>query len=146
MKTNWPGLHAEIVRYFEGVPASACDRYETTDGDHGRIEIRRHAVTRDVAWLTGERRHPGEPRFPGLQAIAMVEAEVERDGKTTIARRYYLCSAQLDAAFFARALRAHSGHRETGCIGFWMWSSATTSPACAPATARRTWPPSATWR
>ena len=109
VKTNWPGLHAEIVRYFEGVPASACDRYETTDGDHGRIEIRRHAVTRDVAWLTGERRHPGEPRFPGLQAIAMVEAEVERDGKTTIARRYYLCSAQLDAAFFARALRAHWG-------------------------------------
>ena len=35
----------------------------------------------------------------------MVEAEVERAGTTTIARRYYL-SAQLDPAF-ARAVRAH---------------------------------------
>ena len=109
VKTNWPALHAEIARYFADAPASACDRLMTTDGDHGRIEIRRHAVTRDVAWLTGDRRHPGEPRFPGLATIVMVEAEVERDGTTSIARRYYLCSAQLDAAFFARAVRAHWG-------------------------------------
>ena len=39
----------------------------------------------------------------------MVEAEVERDGETSTARRYYLSSAQLDAATFARAVRAHWG-------------------------------------
>jgi predicted transposase YbfD/YdcC len=39
----------------------------------------------------------------------MVEAEVERAGKTSTARRYYLSSAQLDAATFARAVRAHWG-------------------------------------
>ena len=116
VKANWPGVHAEIVRYFEDAPASACDRHETTDGDHGRIEIRRRRVTRDVAWLTGDRRHPGEPRFPGLQAIAMVEAEVERAGTIGIARRYFLSSMALDAATFARAVRA-LGHREPPALG-----------------------------
>ena len=48
-------------------------------------------------------------RFPGLKAIARVEAEVESGGKTTLARRYYLSSAPLDATTFARAVRAHWG-------------------------------------
>ena len=109
VKSNWPALRAEIERYFADAPASALDRFETTDGDHGRIEVRRHAVSRDVAWLATDRRHPGEPRFPGLKTIAMVEAEVERAGQTSIARRYYLSSAEFDAVFFARAVRAHWG-------------------------------------
>jgi predicted transposase YbfD/YdcC len=39
----------------------------------------------------------------------MVEAETEREGKTTRERRYYLSSTKLDAATFARAVRAHWG-------------------------------------
>jgi predicted transposase YbfD/YdcC len=62
-----------------------------------------------VAWLSTDRRFPGKPRFPGLAAIAMVAAEVGRGGKTTLARRYYLSSALLDAPTFARAVRAHWG-------------------------------------
>ena len=64
VKSNWPALHAEIERYFADAPA--LDRFETVDGDHGRIEVRRHALSGDVAWLATDRRHPGEPRFPGL--------------------------------------------------------------------------------
>ena len=109
VKSNWPALHAEIERYFADAPAASLDRLATTDGDHGRIEVRRHAVSRDVAWLATDRRHPGEPRFPGLATVMMVEAEVERDGKTSTARRYYLSSAKLDAATFARAVRSHWG-------------------------------------
>ena len=108
VKDNWPNLHGEIERYFEAPPDS-LDRHATTDGDHGRIEVRRHVVSHDVAWLSTDRRFPGEPRFPGLAAIALVEAEVERGGKTTLARRYYLSSALLDARTFARAVRAHWG-------------------------------------
>ena len=81
----------------------------TTDGDHGRIETRRYRVSREVGWLATDRRFPGEPRFPDLAAIATVEAEVERDGKFTTARRFYLSSAPLDAKLFARAVRAHWG-------------------------------------
>ena len=108
VKDNWPTLHGEIERYFEAPPDS-LDRHATTDGDHGRIEVRRHVVSHDVAWLSTDRRFPGEPRFPGLAAIALVEAEVERGGKTTLSRRYYLSSALLDAQTFARAVRAHWG-------------------------------------
>jgi predicted transposase YbfD/YdcC len=108
VKTNWPNLHGEIERFF-GAPPPFLDRAVTTDGDHGRIETRRHLVSHDVGWLSTDRRYPGEPRFPGLAAIAMVEAEVERDGRTTLSRRFYLSSALLDAHAFARAVRAHWG-------------------------------------
>ena len=108
VKANWPGLHGEIERYF-AAPERSLDHHTTTDGDHGRIEVRRHLVSQDVAWLSTDRRFPGEPRFPGLAAIAMVEAEVERGGRTRVSRRFYLSSALLDAQTFARAVRAHWG-------------------------------------
>ena len=107
IKENWPNLHGEIERFFDETQEGPLDRFETTDGEHGRIEIRRHAVSQDVAWLITDRRFPGEPRFPGLKAIAMVEAEVERNGRTSRERRYYLCSSPLDARLFARAVRCH---------------------------------------
>lgn len=64
--------------FFESPGSARLDTHETTDGDHGRVEMRRHAVCPDVDWLISDRRYPGEPRFPGLKAIAMVEAKVER--------------------------------------------------------------------
>ena len=107
VKENWPNLHAEIVRYFDDAPASELDCCETVDAEHGRIELRRHAVSHAVSFLNGDRRFPGEPRFPGLKAIAKVATEVERDGTTSYEHRYFLCSMPLDAAFFARAVRCH---------------------------------------
>ncbi len=101
VKANWPALHGEIERYFADVPDADLDTYTTTDGDHGRIEIRRHAVSRDIARLGGDR------RFPGLAAVAMVEATVERDGEVSRERRYFLSSAPLGAHPFARAVRGH---------------------------------------
>ena len=109
LKDNWPSLAEEVRLFFEREPHTAFDAHQTTDGDHGRIEIRRHFVSHDVAWLTTDRRFPGEPRFPALATIAMVEAQVERAGKISSARRYYLSSATLSAATFARAVRAHWG-------------------------------------
>lgn len=109
LKENWPTLAEEVQLFFETAPAARFDTHETVDGDHGRIETRRHRVTHEVGWLATDRRFPGEPRFPDLSALAMVEAEVERDGKTTRARRFYLSSAPLDAKLFARAVRAHWG-------------------------------------
>lgn len=62
-----------------------------------------------MAWLTTDRRFPGEPRFPGLKAVAMVEATVERRGSNTTARRYFLSSLPLDPRTLAHAVRAHWG-------------------------------------
>lgn len=109
LKDNWPTLAEEVRLFFDRAPPNTLDRHETIDADHGRIETRRHAVSHEVGWLTTDRRFPGEPRFPGLTALGMVEAEVERNGKLTRARRYYLSSAPLDARLFARAIRAHWG-------------------------------------
>ena len=107
VKDNQSSLHGEIRRYLDDPAAVLHSRFDTTDGDHGRVELRRHAVSHDVGWLTTARRFPGEPRFPGLCSIAMVEAEVERNGSSSLERRYYLSSMPLDAKLFAHAVRCH---------------------------------------
>ena len=109
LKDNQKSLADEVALYFDSPEARALPMHQTTDNDHGRIEIRRHRVSHDVAWLNGDRAAPGEPRFPGLKAIAMVEATTERDHKTTTARRFFLSSLPLDEALLARAVRAHWG-------------------------------------
>jgi predicted transposase YbfD/YdcC len=109
LKDNWPTLAEQVRLLFDRAPPGSLDTHETVDADHGRIETRRHAVAREVDWLATDRRFPAEPRFPGLAAIARVEAELERDGRITKAHRCYLSSAALDARLFARAVRAHWG-------------------------------------
>ncbi len=105
VKGNQSSLHDEIRRYLGDPAAKVYSRFETTDGDHGRIEVRRHQVSHDVDWLTTARWFPGEPRFPGLRAIAVVEAEVERNGSTSLERRYYLCCVLVSPPGLASAQR-----------------------------------------
>src|SRR4051812_12763708 len=109
LKENRPATFGEVEAFFADPPPGSLDTFETIDGDHGRIEVRRHAVCHDVAWLFSGRRHPGEVAFPGLAMLGMVESETERGGKVERERRYYLSSATLDAASFALAVRAHWG-------------------------------------
>lgn len=143
LKANQGHLFEEAELYFQDA-TPALDRHQTVDADHGRIETRRHAVSRDVAWLRADRAAPGEPRFPGLKAIAMVEAEVETGGRTTRAQRYYLSSAPLDAQTFARAVRAHWGvENRLHWVLDVVFHDA--SPASGPVTGPRIWPSSNTW-
>jgi predicted transposase YbfD/YdcC len=109
LKENRPATFEEVEAFFADPPPGSLDTFETTDGGHGRIEVRRHAVCHDVAWLFSDRRYPGEVAFPGLAMIGMVESTTERGGEVERERRYYLSSATLDAASFARAVRAHRG-------------------------------------
>ncbi len=104
LKGNQPTLHQDVRLFFEDAhERDRLDFHQTTDGDHGRIEVRRHWVSRDVAWL--DEFHA----WPALAAVAMVEASREIDGKTTTARRFYITSAPLSAKQFAAAVRAHWG-------------------------------------
>jgi predicted transposase YbfD/YdcC len=109
LKENRPVLHADVERFFADPPPGAVTTCKTTDGDHGRIEERTHSVCHDVGWLFSDRRFAGEPAFPGLAMIGMVESRTERLGRSEHTRRYYLSSNRLDAATFARAVRAHWG-------------------------------------
>lgn len=108
LKANRPRMFADVAQFFAD-PRHGMVQHVTTDGDHGRIEIRRHQVSHDVGWLFSDRRYPDEPAMPELAMIAMVEAEVERDGRTSRSRRYYLSSAPLGPQAFAEAARAHWG-------------------------------------
>jgi len=83
--------------------------YQTTDADHGRIEVRSHSVCYQVDWLFSDRLYTDEPRFPYLAMIGKVETKVERQGKAEHGRRYYLSSIKLDAEAFAHAVRTHWG-------------------------------------
>src|SRR3954453_16310647 len=85
-------------------PSLAAGVQQTIDGGHGRVETRTHHVCHDVDWLFSDRRYPGEPVFPGLAMVGMVESRTERDGKLEQERRYYLCSTKLDAETFARVV------------------------------------------
>jgi predicted transposase YbfD/YdcC len=47
--------------------------------------------------------------FPTLKTIGMVESTVEKAGRTSTERRFYISSAALGAERFAGAVRAHWG-------------------------------------
>ncbi|MFL6727912.1 MAG: ISAs1 family transposase [Sphingomicrobium sp.] len=110
LKANWPATHADIVAFFAEPPPGMIEApFETVDNDHGRVEQRRHLVCHRTDWLISDRRYPGEPRFPHLAMIGMVETAVRRNGTIEREQRYYLSSAKLDAKTFAHAVRAHWG-------------------------------------
>lgn len=109
LKENWPALHRDVRLFFDDPEAGPFDSIETTDANHGRLEIRRHRVCHDVQWLNELRKGPDNPPFPHLAMIGAVETEVERNGRIERETRYYLSSATLDATTFAKAVRAHWG-------------------------------------
>jgi predicted transposase YbfD/YdcC len=106
VKANQPSLRAEVEAAF----AEAGDRPDThTDLDkgHGRIEERRMSVLRDVDWLDGTRRFPGELRLPGTACLIRAETRVETAGATRSETRFFVSSRSLAAADAALAVREH---------------------------------------
>jgi predicted transposase YbfD/YdcC len=111
LKGNQPAMRKDAVAFFDDPPANMIEPvHETVDGDHGRIEVRRHVVCHDVGWMfPNQGRAAGQKRFPSAAMIGMVESRVERDGALARERRYYISSLKLDAKAFAAAVRAHWG-------------------------------------
>ena len=116
-KDNQETAHAEIELYFKDAPSGEVDVLIETDKAHGRIETRRHMVSRRVDWMSGKRRYPDEPRFKALKAIAMVETRIEKDGVSATDRRCYISSRPLDAMALAPAARGPLGHRKRAALG-----------------------------
>jgi len=107
VKRNQPGLHDAIGQIFDDPGDIPVDRREDVDKGHGRIETRTTRVCHAVDWLDGDRRFPGEYRFPRLAAIATVETDVQENGVTRRERRYYITSRRITAEKLADAVRAH---------------------------------------
>lgn len=77
--------------------------YETVDGDHGRIEIRRYYQSDDLGWFEDLE------KWEGLTSVGVVESVREIGDKITTERRYFLSSLPLDVETMARAIRGHWG-------------------------------------
>ncbi|MBR7518357.1 ISAs1 family transposase, partial [Mycobacterium tuberculosis] len=78
----------------EADPATLA-RSVDVDKGHGRVEERRLAVLRDVDWLSGDRRFPGELRLPGVAAIVRVETVAHLADRSRTDTRYFISSAAL---------------------------------------------------
>jgi predicted transposase YbfD/YdcC len=109
VKANQPSLRAEVEACFATAPPGTLNTHTTHDKGHGRIEQRTVSVVREIDWLAGDRRFPGELRLPGVACIVRVQASIERGGKTHAEARYYVSSAILDAERAAAAVRGHWG-------------------------------------
>jgi predicted transposase YbfD/YdcC len=109
VKANQPTLRAEVEDCFTTAPPETVETHTTHDKGHGRIEQRSVSVVREVDWLSGERRFPGELRLPDVACIIRVQATVERSGRAHAETRYYISSAVLDAERAGQAVRGHWG-------------------------------------
>ncbi len=107
VKANQPSLMVEIERFFDDAPAQSLDADIEVDKGHGRVEERIVRVSADIGWLDGDRRFPGEYRFPKIAALAAVEARVHEKGATRVQRRFYIASRRMSATELARAVRGH---------------------------------------
>lgn len=100
LKGNHSALHDQIKVFFKDAP-SGCDGFESTDGDHGRIELRRYVTCSDIHWLQGKE------QWSGLKSITMVERERHIDDKKSTETSYYISSLEKDAEKIAHCIRDH---------------------------------------
>jgi len=119
LKGNQETVHEEVKAFLDSAveeqkkkrPAGAViakevsrlQHCETIEKDHGRMETRRYYQSDYLDWFADQ------AKWEGLRSVGMVESVRELEGKTSVERRYYLCSLKLEVATFARAVRGHWG-------------------------------------
>lgn len=107
VKANQPTLHDEIEKFFRDAKSDLSDRSVDFDKGHGRIEERTVTVARDIDWLCGDRRFPGELRLPDVATIVMTRSRVELADRCRSETRFFISSASLTAAQAGAAIRGH---------------------------------------
>ena len=108
LKGNQGNMHEDIKLYFEdalniGFKDIEHEYFETIDGDHGRVEIRRHWTVSQICWLEDKE------KWKGLNMIGMVQSERHVGDDISIENRFYISSLSADAECFANAVRQHWG-------------------------------------
>ena len=106
LKGNQGNLRKDVELFFEH--AQQCQfkdiphqTYESTDGDHGRVEVRRYVTVSDLDWLDEK------TKWKNLNLIGMVESERHVGDNITRETRYYISSLPNDVKRFASAVRDH---------------------------------------
>ena len=106
LKGNQGNLHNDIQLYFQSQRESefadvSFDYHETTDAEHGKIEVRKYWTLSDIDWLQGKE------HWKNLTTICMVERERQFKNKTEKETSYYIGSVESNAKTFAHAIRSH---------------------------------------
>ena len=107
VKANQPTLRAEIEACFATALPGHVETHVEHDKGHGRIEQRTTSLMREVDWLSGERRFPGELRLPGVACVIRVQSHIQRGATLHEETRSYIASATLDAQTAHHAVRGH---------------------------------------
>ena len=103
LKDNQPTLSADVQLWLDTeVARGRLAVIETVEKDHGRIELRRYALSDRIDWLEAK------PAWRGLQAVGRVESTRIIGDHASTECRYFLCSF-LDRDRFATAVRGHWG-------------------------------------
>jgi predicted transposase YbfD/YdcC len=104
LKGNQGRTHEEIKSYLdEAISRKAKELVyvEILDKGHGRLETRRYWQSGQLEWFEDR------AAWEGLQSVGVVEAVRERNGQSSVERRYFLSSLSVDVRRFARAVRSH---------------------------------------
>ena len=108
VKANQPSLRQEVERFFADAPPEAIDRH--VDLDKGTMAASRTAGSSSRATSTGikgQRRFPGEHRFPNIAAVAKIETRTELADRCRHETRYFIASRSMTAKDLADAVRGH---------------------------------------
>ena len=101
LKDNHPTLCEDVKLWLDAeVVCGRLPVQETVEKDHGRIEIRRYALSDRMDWLEAK------SAWRGLQAFVRVESTRIIGDQTSTECRYFLCSFA-DRERFAATVRGH---------------------------------------
>ena len=111
VKDNQPSLHQAMERnigemILDGFKDVPHGKHVTTNGGHGRTEIRRLWVLNSFDWL------PMRDQWPGLRSLVVAESQRKLSGSQTcsVERRCFISSiANPDAESMAQYVRGHWG-------------------------------------
>lgn len=103
LKDNHPTLCEDVRLWLDTeVAHGRLPVQEAIEKDHGRIEIRRYALSSHLDWLDTQ------PDWAGLQAVGRVESTRLIGDDVSTECRYFLCSLT-DPHRFAAIVRGHWG-------------------------------------
>lgn len=103
LKDNHPTLCEDVQLWLDTTVAREhLPVLETVEKDHGRIEIRRYALSGQIDWLDAK------PDWADLHAVGRVESTRIIGDDVSTEYRYFLCSFT-DQHRFAAAVRSHWG-------------------------------------
>lgn len=111
LKGNQGSLHRDVQEAFAYAQETEFRHishavHQTTDGNHGRLEIRRYTTLAEPDFI--QYLNP-EGKWAGLRSIGMVETERRLREQVSFETRYYISSLAGPALEFAQAVRGHWG-------------------------------------